>query len=352
MPTGGKATLTQFIIESRRSHPEATGDLNGLVTAIALACKAISRKVAFGALSDAAPGAASGDEHGLVRVANRMFLRASEWGGHLAGMLSEQLESPYPMPVEYPRGKYLLIFNPLDGPASVDLNVTSGSLFTILRAPTPKQDARMEDFLQPGSSTVCAGYAIYGPATMLVLSFGAGTHGFTLDPQLGEWVLSHRNLEVPPQSHEFAANATHNKFWEPAVKRYVDECLAGKAGPRDAEFTLRWAASLVAQAHRVLMRGGVCLYPRDTRDPGMPGRLRLLFETNPLAFLLEQAGGLASDGRGRVLEVMPKSIQQRSAFVFGSAEEVTRIEHYHREDQVETYRSPLFGARGLFAPEE
>lgn len=354
MPTGGKSTLTQFIIESRRRHPEATGDLNGLVTAIALACKAISRKVAFGALaqpSDPTPGQ-QGEDPGLPGIANRMFLRATEWGGHLGGILSEQLTALYPVPQAYPRGKYLLVFNPLDGASTVDVNVTVGSLFTILRAARPGSDANAEDFLQKGTLQVCAGYAIYGPATMLVLTFGAGTHGFTLDPQLGEWVLSHRDLKIPAQTREFSTNATHSRFWEPAAKRYVNECLAGKLGPREADFTLRWAASLVAQTHRVLLRGGVCLYPRDTRDPATPGRLRLLFEANPLAFLVEQAGGLASTGRGRLLDVEPDSLQQRSALVFGSSDEVSRIETYHREENVETYRSPLFGERGLFASED
>lgn len=353
MPTNGRSTLTQFLIESRRDHPQATGELNALVTAVALACKATSRKVAFGALSDFGEGSAAQDDpKGLVWGSQRMFLHASEWGGYLAGILSEPMSEPYAMPAEHQRGKYLLVLNPVDGPSNVDINVTVGSLFSILRAPNPMQDARAEDFLQRGADTVCAGYAIYGPATMLVLSFGNGTHGFTLDPQLGEWVLSHRNLKIPAQTREFSTNAAHSQSWEPAVKRYIEECLAGQSGPRNADFSLRWAASLVAQAHRVLMRGGVCLYPRDVREPGSPGRLRLLFEIDPIAFLIEQAGGLASTGHGRVLDVVPTSSHQRSAFVFGSAEEVSRIETYHREGQVETYRSPLFGERGLFAPED
>jgi fructose-1,6-bisphosphatase I / sedoheptulose-1,7-bisphosphatase len=346
MPTGGRATLTQFIIESRRQHPEATGDLNGLVTAVALACKAISRKVALGSLTD---------EHGatpdqLEHVANRMFLRATEWGGHVAGLLSALMETSYALPSQHLRGKYLLTFQPLDAPSVVEANVTVGSVFSVLRAPTPGQDPRPEDFLQPGTQQVCAGYAIYGPATMLVLTFGAGTHGFTLDPHLGEWVLSHRELKISPQTLEYSTNAAHSRFWEPAMKRYVDECLAGKGGPRETDFTLRWTASLVAQTHRVVLRGGVCLYPSDSRDAA--GRVRLLFEANPISFLIEQAGGRASTGRARMLEVVPESSQQRTGFVFGSADEVARVEAYHREGLVESYRSPLFAERGLFASDD
>jgi fructose-1,6-bisphosphatase I/sedoheptulose-1,7-bisphosphatase len=218
-----------------------------------------------------------------------------------------------------------------------------------VRAPTPGVDAGAEDFLQPGSAQVCAGYAIYGPSTMLVLTLGHGTHAFTLDPMLGEWVLSHRELRIPPQTREFAINASNSRFWEPAVKRYVDECLAGQTGPRGADFNMRWIASLVAETHRILMRGGVFLYPRDTRASGKTGRLRLLYEANPISMLIEQAGGRASDGRTRALEVQPASLHQRIGLVFGSADEVERIERYHADEPPDTYSSPLFGRRGLFA---
>ena len=354
MPTGGKATLTQFLIEQRRRAPMATGDLNALITDVSLACKAISRKVAFGALGDALGSAGSENVHGeeqkkLDLLANQIFLRANEWGGHVAGMVSEELQEVYTLPPQHPRGKYLLMFDPLDGTSNIDVNVSVGSIFSILRAATPGQDARAEDFLQPGTQQVCAGYAIYGPSTMLVLTLGSGTHAFTLDPMLGEWVLSHPNLRVPEKTCEFAINASNSRFWEPAVKRYVDECLAGQTGPREADFNMRWIASLVAETHRILMRGGVFMYPRDSRDPAKPGRLRLLYEANPISMLVEQAGGKASTGRRRLLEVQPEALHQRIGLVFGSAQEVERIESYHREEPLETYSSPLFGSRGLFA---
>jgi len=291
-----------------------------------------------------------GEEQKTLDVlGNALFLRATEWGGHTAGMVSEELEAPYTLPPEHPRGKYLLLFDPLDGSSNIDVNVSVGSIFSILRAEVPGEDAKPEDFLQPGTRQVGAGYAIYGPATMLVLTLGTGTHAFTLEPQLGEWVLSHPNLSIPEKTREFAINASNSRFWEPAVKRYVDECLAGQTGPRGADFNMRWIASLVAETHRILMRGGVFMYPRDTKEPGRAGRLRLLYEANPIAMLIEQAGGKASTGRKRILDVQPECLHQRIGFVFGSAQEVARIEQYHEDEPLDSYHSPLFGKRGLFA---
>ena len=354
MPTGGKSTLTQFLIEERRRHPGATGDLNALITDVSLACKAIARKVAFGALagvlgSVGAENVQGEDQKTLDVLSHSLFIRATEWGGHLAGMASEEMEAPYTLPPQHPRGKYLLLFDPLDGSSNIDVNVSVGSIFSILRAATPGQDPQPGDFLQPGTAQVCAGYAIYGPSTMLVLTIGRGTHGFTLDPMLGEWVLSHPNLRIPEATREFAINASNSRFWEPAVKRYVDECLAGQIGPRGADFNMRWIASLVAETHRILMRGGVFLYPRDRKDPSRAGRLRLLYEANPISFLIEQAGGAASTGHARLMEVKAEALHQRIGFVFGSKQEVARIEQYHHEEPPEAFDSPLFGNRGLFA---
>jgi fructose-1,6-bisphosphatase I/sedoheptulose-1,7-bisphosphatase len=357
MPTGGRTTLVQYLIEERRRHPDATGDLNALITDVALACKAISRKVAFGGLAgvlgvnanEAGRINVQGEEQKTLDVlSNQIFLRANEWGGHVAAMASEELADISLPPGQYPRGKYLLAFDPLDGSSNIDVNVSVGSIFSITRAPDPAREAAAADFLQPGREQVCAGYAIYGPATMLVITLGRGTHAFTLDPVLGEWVLSHPDLKVPTATREFAINASNSRFWEPAVRRYVDECLAGQTGPRGEDFNMRWIASLVAETHRILMRGGVFMYPRDTKDPARPGRLRLLYEASPIAFLIEQAGGMASTGRGRLMEVRPESLHQRIGFVFGSADEVERIEAYHREPD-DSFRSPLFNKRGLFA---
>ena len=354
MPTGGRPTLTQFLIEQRRRHPGATGDLNALITDVSLACKAISRKVALGALGLPIGGTGNvnvqGEEQKPLDIeSNELFIRSAEWDGHVAGMVSEEMDEAYTLPPQYPRGKYLLLFDPLDGSSNIDVNVSVGSIFSVLRAATPGEDAKPEDFLQPGTEQVCAGYAIYGPSTMLVLTLGSGTHAFTLEPMLGEWVLSHRNLKVPEKTREFAINASNSRFWEPAVKRYVDECMAGSTGPRGVDFNMRWIASLVAETHRILMRGGVFMYPRDNKDPTKNGRLRLLYEANPISMLIEQAGGRATTGRTRILEVKPDSLHQRIGFIFGSAEEVSRIEGYHADEPLDSYKSPLFGRRGLFA---
>jgi fructose-1,6-bisphosphatase I/sedoheptulose-1,7-bisphosphatase len=284
-------------------------------------------------------------------LSNNMFIHRTEWAGNLAGMASEEMDLPYQIPAQYPRGKYLLVFDPLDGSSNIDVNVAVGSIFSVLRGPTELEksgrDATESDFLQPGTRQVAAGYAIYGPATMLVLTVGNGVNGFTLDPNLGEFMLTHPRLQVPADTQEFAINASNSRFWEAPVKRYVDECLAGKTGARGKDFNMRWIASMVAEAHRILMRGGVFMYPRDTKDASKPGRLRLLYEANPIGLIMEQAGGRASTGERPMLEVQPTSLHQRIGLVFGSKNEVERIERYHREPTTEE-NNPLFAERSLF----
>jgi len=348
-----RTTLTQYLIEERRRYPGASGELNALILDIALACKAISRAVAHGALGGVLGNAGIANardetQKKLDVVANEVFLRCNEWGGHLAGMVSEEMEAPFEIPAQYPRGRYLLVFDPLDGSSNIDVNVSVGSIFSILRAPNPGTSAAVTDFLQPGSRQVCAGYAVYGPSTMLVLTVGTGVHAFTLDPLLGEFILTHPNLKIPHVTSEFAINASTSRFWEPAVRHYVDECLAGKPGPRGKDFNMRWIASLVAETHRILMRGGVFMYPHDARNAAMAGRLRLLYEANPIAFIVEQADGRASTGRERVLEISPADLHQRVAFIFGSRTEVERLEQHHRDHNLREYDAPLFGVRGLF----
>ncbi|MBS0306050.1 MAG: class 1 fructose-bisphosphatase [Proteobacteria bacterium] len=379
MPLTGRWTLTRYLIEERRRYPQASGELNALILDVALACKAIARIVACGRLHDAgggagtvaasaigaaapapAPASAPGGQlnvQGEVQkpldvIANEIFVRMNEWNGHLGGMASEELAAPAQIPASYPRGKYLLAFDPLDGSSNIDVNVAVGSIFGILRMPEGAgddgRDVTEADFLQPGAAQVAAGYAIYGPTTMLVLTVGNGVAGFTLDPNLGEFVLSHPDIRVPADASEFAINSSNARFWEPPVKRYVDECLAGRSGPRGRDFNMRWIASLVAEAHRILMRGGVFMYPRDTKDASRPGRLRLLYEANPIGFVMEQAGGRASTGRQPVLRVQPSSLHQRIGFVFGSRSEVERIERYHHDPATREPATPLFAERSLF----
>jgi len=364
MPLSNHRTLTQYLIEQRRRFPGASGELNTLILDVATACKAIARSVAFGSLGDPSmrdilSDAASlditllGDVHKpLDVISNEVVVRTTEWGGTLAGMASEDMEQPYQIPQDYTRGKYLLVFDPLDGSSNIDVNVSVGSIFSILRLPgherDPGRDVVEADFLQPGVAQVAAGYAIYGPTTMLVLTVGSGVVGFTLDPNLGDFKLTHPDIRVPVDTHEFAINSSNARFWEPPVKRYVDECLAGKTGPRGKDFNMRWIASMVAEAHRILMRGGVFMNPRDSRDPKKPGRLRLLHEANPVGLLIEQAGGRASTGRQAVLGVQPSALHQRVGLVFGSRNEVERIERYHADPASHDRGNPLFAERSLF----
>jgi fructose-1,6-bisphosphatase I/sedoheptulose-1,7-bisphosphatase len=358
MPLTNRSTLTQFLIEERRRFPSASGDFNALILDVAIACKAIARAVAFGELGGAMGNHAT-ESGGSVNVqgetqkkldvlSNEVFIRRTDWAGNLAGMASEEMDLPYQIPARYPRGKYLLVFDPLDGSSNIDVNMTVGSIFSVLRGPDTGADVTEADFLQPGAKQVAAGYALYGPTTMLVLTVGDGVNGFTLDPNLGEFMLTHPHIQVPADTQEFAINASNSRFWESPVKRYVDECLAGKTGPRGKDFNMRWIASMVAEAHRILMRGGVFMYPRDTKDPAKPGRLRLLYEANPIGMIIEQAGGRASTGEKPMLEVQPTALHQRIGLVFGSRNEVERIERYHTEPGRHEMINPLFTERSLF----
>jgi fructose-1,6-bisphosphatase len=266
-------------------------------------------------------------------------------------MASEEMDVPYEIPAAYPRGNYLLVFDPLDGSSNLDVNVTVGTIFSVLRAPEGVTAPTVQDFLQPGTAQVCAGYALYGPSAMIVLTLGTGVHGFTLDPEIGAYLLTHPNLQIPADAHEFAVNTSNQRFWEPPVKRYVEECIAGRSGVRGKDFNMRWIASMVAEVHRILMRGGLFMYPRDSKDPGKPGRLRLLYEASPIGWLVEQAGGAASTGRGRILEVVPTALHQRVPVILGSKNEVERLARYHAEydrGEDQPFSSPLFNTRSLY----
>ena len=361
MPLSQRPTLTQFLIEERRRFPSASGQLNALILDVANACKAIAKSVAYGELGGlygAHDGGGSVNVQGeeqkkLDVIANDIFIATTQWAGNVAGLASEEMDEPLPIPQQYPKGHYLLVFDPLDGSSNIDVNVSVGSIFSILRAPQAVIDGERAiaaaDFMQAGAEQVAAGYAVYGPVTMLVLTVGNGVHGFTLDPMLGEFKLTHQDLRVPEDTQEFAINASNSRFWEPPIRRYVDECLAGKTGARGKDFNMRWIASMVAEAHRILMRGGVFMYPRDTKDPSKPGRLRLLYEANPIGFIMEQAGGRCSTGERPMMVVQPSDLHQRIGLVFGSRHEVERIERYHAEPvQTQADETPLFAARSLF----
>jgi fructose-1,6-bisphosphatase len=351
-----RPTITEFLLREQRRVPAATGEFTAVVNNVRLACKRIAHAVGQGALAGVAGTAGSQNVQGETQMqldvlADEIFVRTNEWSGTLAGLVSEEREEPVPIPAEHPRGRYLLVYDPLDGSSNADVNVSVGSIFSVLRCPDDVTEPKAGDFLQPGTRQVAAGYAIYGPSTMLVLTLGRGTHGFTLDRNMGEFILTHPDMAIPAATREFAINASNERFWEPPVRRYVAECVQGKPGPRGADFNMRWIASLVAEVHRILVRGGLFMYPRDTKDPAKPGRLRLLYEANPMSMLVEQAGGAASTGRGRLLEVEPTSLHQRVPVILGSRDEVERIERYHHDHDAgiaPASAQPLFQERSLF----
>lgn len=351
----GRTTLSKFVIEqARQQHNE----LGALLIDVAAAVKTISAMVAKGALGGNLGALDSTNVQGEVQkkldvLTNEAMLRHCEWGGQLAGMASEEMDDPYPIPAQYPRGRYLLVFDPLDGSSNSDVNVSVGTIFSIFARPVAG-DAELADYLRPGSAQLAAGYAIYGPSTIMVLTLGTGTHGFTLDRESGNFILTHPNIRIPEDTREFAINTSNERFWEPPVQRYVAECKAGKTGVRGEDFNTRWIASMVAEVHRILIRGGIFMYPKDCKDPGKPGRLRLLYEANPMAMLVEQAGGAASTGRCRILDVQPEALHQRLPVILGSKNEVERLERYHREYDAGSDRpfvSPLFAERSLFRDE-
>ena len=328
-------TLTQFIIEEQRHIAGATGDFTALLNDLVTAIKVISSTVNKGALVGVMGALDSQNVQGETQkkldvITNDIMIRTNEWAGHLAGMASEEMDEVYPIPRKYPLGKYLLVFDPLDGSSNVDINISVGTIFSILRAPVANRAAAAEDFLQPGVRQVCAGYALYGSSTMLVLTTGHGVNGFTLDREVGEFILTHADMKIPADTKEFAINASNQRFWEPPVQRYVEECLQGKEGPRGRDFNMRWVASMVAEVHRILTRGGIFMYPRDTKDPSKPGKLRLMYEANPMSFIVEQAGGASSTGYERILDLAPEGLHQRVPVILGSKNEVEVVVGYHR----------------------
>jgi len=334
-----RKTLTQYLVEQQRTHQTVPTELRLLIETVARACKAIGHAVSKGALGGVLGSLESENVQGEVQkkldvLSNEILLEANEWGGHLAAMASEEMETLHRIPNRYPKGEYLLLFDPLDGSSNIDVNVSIGTIFSVLRAPQDAtgRDIEEADFLQPGNQQVAAGYAIYGPQSVLVLTLGNGVATFTLDREMGSWLLTDENLSIPEDTAEFAINMSNMRHWEPPVKRYIDDCLAGSTGPLGKDFNMRWIASMVADVHRLMTRGGIFMYPRDERPSGKKGKLRLMYEANPMAFLVEQAGGTALDGEQRILDVKPEALHQRIGVVLGSKNEVERVKRYHQED--------------------
>jgi len=331
-----RVSLTQHLIEQQRLHNSIPSELRLLIEVVGRACKTISHAVAKGALGEVLGSAESENVQGEVQkkldiISNEILLEANEWGGHLAAMASEEMETIHPIPNRYPQGEYLLLFDPLDGSSNIDVNVSIGTIFSVLKAPDGMITPSEQDFMQSGRQQVAAGYAVYGPQTMLVLTTGNGVHCFTLDREMGAWVLTQRDIQIPTETKEFAINASNSRHWYPPVTRYVNEMLAGTTGPLKKDFNMRWIASMVADVHRILNRGGIFMYPADSRDTSMPGKLRLMYEANPMAMIVEQAGGAATDGKQAILDIPPQKLHQRVPVFLGSKTEVERVTAYHQE---------------------
>jgi len=335
-----KISLTRYLVEQQRVDGHIPSQLRLLIEVVARACKRISHAVNKGALGDVLGTAGSSNVQGEVQkkldiIANEVLIEANEWGGHLAAMASEEMDGIYVVPNRYPQGEYLLLFDPLDGSSNIDVNVSIGTIFSVLRKVDDHEGISESDFLQCGHNQVAAGYCVYGPQTTLVLTVGDGVAMFTLDREQGSFVLTQENVRIPADTKEFAINMSNMRHWDAPVKRYIDECLAGKDGPRGKDFNMRWVASMVADVHRILTRGGIFLYPWDKREPDKPGKLRLMYEANPMGWLVEQAGGAATNGRRRILDIQPKKLHERVSVILGSKNEVERVAQYHAQAQAE-----------------
>jgi len=330
-----RMTLTQFLV-GRQQQNVINADLRLLLETIARACKAISTRVNKGALANGHGSAEASNVHGEIQkkldvLSNEILMEANVWGGNLAAFASEEVERPVPITEPYKRGEYLLLIDPLDGSSNIDVNISVGTIFSVLRCPKTADGKYSEPderaFLQPGNRQAAAGFAVYGPTTVFVLTVGDGVYGFTLDRETYTFVQTHPDIKIPADTAEFAINTSNMRRWEPPVKRYIDECLAGTDGPRGKDFNMRWVASMVADVFRVLSRGGIFMYPRDSKNKD--GRLRLMYEANPMSFIVEQAGGAATDGKNRILDLQPKALHQRVAVILGSKNEVERVTSYH-----------------------
>jgi fructose-1,6-bisphosphatase I len=327
-------SLTRYLVEQQRIDDKIPAQLRLLLEVVARACKSISQAVNKGALGGVLGSAESENVQGEIQkkldiIANEVLIEANEWGGHLAAMASEEMDTIHLVPNRYPQGEYLLLFDPLDGSSNIDVNVSIGTIFSVLKKPEGQVGVQESDFLQAGNKQVAAGYCIYGPQTTLVLTVGDGVAMFTLDREQGSFILTQENLTIPVDTKEFAINMSNKRHWAPPVTRYIDECLEGKDGPRGKDFNMRWIASMVTDVHRILMRGGIFMYPWDKREPEKAGKLRLMYEANPMSWLVEQAGGMATNGHQRILDLDPTKLHERVAVVLGSKNEVERVTHYH-----------------------
>jgi fructose-1,6-bisphosphatase I len=330
-------TIARHIIVEQSKYPGATGELSKLLHDLSLAAKVISLEVNKAGLVDILGFTGDNNVHGekvkkLDVFAHDMMVKAMDHGGHLCVMASEEEEDIIPIPKEFRIGKYVLLFDPLDGSSNIDANVSIGTIFSIYRRISPEGNpGTIEDCLQPGIKQVAAGYIIYGSSTMLVYTAGAGVHGFTLDPAFGEFILSHPNIQTPKKSKIYSINEGNYLYWHPGLKKYI-KYLQDEDKDSDRPYSARYIGSMVADIHRNLLYGGIFMYPADSRNPN--GKLRLQYECNPMSFIVEQAGGRATNGKQRIMEIKPEKLHQRVPVFIGSEEDVKKLEQYMAEAEV------------------
>ena len=327
-----KTSFGQYLGQLQLRGASVPPGLQDLLVALTTTCRTLSDEVAQGALIGVLGSAGTGNVQGEVQqkldvIANDLLIAGVQSCQSLAGIASEEMEDP--LPVGKGVGDYLLLFDPLDGSSNIDVNVSIGTIFSILKKPNPNVSLTTADFLQAGRTQVAAGYVVYGPQTTLAISLGEGVDLFTLDMVSGEFLLIKQGVQISESTREFAINMSNMRHWAAPVKRYVDECLAGSGGVRQKDFNMRWIASMVADVHRVLSRGGVFMYPWDQRDPKKPGKLRLMYEANPMGFLVEQAGGAVINGVETILDIQPQALHERVSVILGSKEEVNLLRQYH-----------------------
>ena len=327
-----KTSFAQYISQLQVKGALLPLGLQDLLVALTNTCRTLSDEVAQGALIGILGSAGTGNVQGEVQqkldvIANDLLIAGVQSCQSLAGIASEEIEDP--LPVGKGVGDYLLLFDPLDGSSNIDVNVSIGTIFSILKKPKPNAPLTTADFLQAGRAQVAAGYVVYGPQTTLAISLGEGVDLFTLDAVSGEFLLIKQGVRISESTSEFAINMSNMRHWAAPVKRYVDECLAGSGGIRKKDFNMRWIASMVADVHRVLSRGGVFMYPWDQRDPKKPGKLRLMYEANPMGYLVEQAGGAVINGVDTILDLQPQALHERVSVMLGSKEEVHLLRQYH-----------------------
>jgi len=329
-------SIGRHLVDQERSLPEATGEFTSLLWDLTIAFKIISREVNKAGLADILGLSGRTNVHGeevqqLDLFADQTIFMAMDHGGHLCLMASEENEEVLKIPEQFRKGKYILLFDPLDGSSNIDVNVSIGTIFSILRRKSPGPDGTLEDCLQPGVEQVAAGYCIYGSSTMMVYTVGRGVHGFTLDPSVGEFLVSHPDIKIPESGTIYSANEAYTEQWDPGTRRYIEH-LKQTPAPNDKCYSARYIGSLVSDFHRNLLRGGIFLYPASRKDPDQPKpKLRLLYEANPLSFIVEQAGGRSSTGDQRIMEIQPTSLHQRVPLVLGSSTDVKLYEQFFQQ---------------------